>query len=662
MSKFILVFISILFCITNTLFAQDISRQFGEVTEADFDITNIEEESDLPPAIVLHDIGLSRFEESNESNGFNLIFERRTKIKINTKAGFQYGEVEVPLYHRNGQSYEKVKKIKAFTWNIENGKLVKTELNKKDVFEEKATEKWRLTKFALPNVKEGSIIEFQYTVVSPYYFNLVDWKFQRKIPTLYSEYTARMIPFLEYVCLTNLYQKLAILDNHIDKKRMPRSFGGVSYYDNVYTYGMENIPAFKDESFITSVDDYISKLDFQLSKIIYPNGVKETVISTWDELEKELLDKESFGGFIKKSKKSTQKIVTDAAILDKSEMERFNFAVDYVKQNFRSNKKVGLRSLPLKTFLEQKKGNICTVNLYLTTLLQAAELEAYPLILSTRNHGKIFEDYPIIDFFNYTAVVVRVNGKWLLTDGTNPLAANMMIPAQCFNGKGLILAPKLEDRWILLSQNLLSMENYKFNINLSEQKDSLIADMTLSTAGYDALSLKDEFEDDTKAIRQYWEKERNLNLLSPVTTQNYSDRMKKYKLSFNASMPVDRLDDQILIKPFLTTMFTVNPLKQKERNYPVNLTYSYLRYFQAQINIPDGYEIANLPEDLKVDDDLMKIQYQILAKDKRIMVIGQYQFKKTMYLPKEYKQLQQHFADLVAYFNQKVGLKKIDQE
>ena len=48
-------------------------------------------------------------------------------------------------------------------------------------------------KFAIPNVKEGSVIEVFYTLESPFVFQFRSWEFQSEIPKLQSEFWA-LIP------------------------------------------------------------------------------------------------------------------------------------------------------------------------------------------------------------------------------------------------------------------------------------------------------------------------------------------------------------------------------------------------------------------------------------------------------------------------------------
>jgi len=47
-----------------------------------------------------------------------------------------------------------------------------------EIFDEETSEKWRQKKFAMPQVKVGSIIEYQYLLTTPFMYNLPNWKFQ----------------------------------------------------------------------------------------------------------------------------------------------------------------------------------------------------------------------------------------------------------------------------------------------------------------------------------------------------------------------------------------------------------------------------------------------------------------------------------------------------
>ena len=82
---------------------------------------------------------------------------------------------------------------------------------------------------------------------------------------------------------------------------------------------MTDMPAFRDEEYITSINDYIIKLDFQLCKIYYLNGGTKDIITTWPLLIDELIRDEIL------NKDSLQK---------KSPEEKYEYVMNLVKRNF----------------------------------------------------------------------------------------------------------------------------------------------------------------------------------------------------------------------------------------------------------------------------------------------------------------------------------------
>ena len=50
-------------------------------------------------AVVIYDIGESYFADND--NGFDVVFQRKTKIKIFNKAGLRWAQFEIPYYIGN---------------------------------------------------------------------------------------------------------------------------------------------------------------------------------------------------------------------------------------------------------------------------------------------------------------------------------------------------------------------------------------------------------------------------------------------------------------------------------------------------------------------------------------------------------------------------------
>ena len=196
----------------------------------------------------------------------------------------------------------------------------------------------------------------------------------------------------------------------------------------------KDIPAFVDDEYITSRNDYITKIDFQLSKIHTRAGTRD-VISSWDQLISDLLKHQKFGKFIKKAKSHFAK--THLAMLNlegKSENEKAKTITNKVKELYSLNDFYGkYANQTISEMQKTKRGNVGNINLYLVGALRAAGMNVDPVILSTRTHGKVNRDYPITEKFNYVIATVSLGDNMLLIDATSSETPYFMLPLRCLN-------------------------------------------------------------------------------------------------------------------------------------------------------------------------------------------------------------------------------------
>src|SRR5690606_2379522 len=141
--------------------------KFGKVTikELQNQVYNIDSQA---RAVVLQDVGVASI-EGNSKGWFSIVLKRHKIVHILKQSGYSLANVEVPLYRNSNNDEERISNIKAITYNIENGKLVQTKMDKTNLFTEKVSKTRILKKFTIPNVKEGSIIEYQYEVNSEFF-------------------------------------------------------------------------------------------------------------------------------------------------------------------------------------------------------------------------------------------------------------------------------------------------------------------------------------------------------------------------------------------------------------------------------------------------------------------------------------------------------------
>ena len=161
--------------------------KFGNVKVADFSpkITAADSSAD---AVFLFDVGKAYF-EGNKKDFFSTIYEKHTRIKLIRKSSFDdLATVKIEYYEENGFKKQETTELEAATYNLQNGQITTTKIDKNTLFKEQ-NGKWVTAKFTFPNVKEGSIVEFKYKIESPYYWRLPSWDFQGEHPHLWSEFT-----------------------------------------------------------------------------------------------------------------------------------------------------------------------------------------------------------------------------------------------------------------------------------------------------------------------------------------------------------------------------------------------------------------------------------------------------------------------------------------
>jgi hypothetical protein len=638
-----------LFCLVKITVAQNYVHEFGKYSNEEFQLQQYAKDP-TAEAVVIYDIGSSHFIRNDD--GFQVVFERKMKIKIFNKAGLKWAQISIPYYEESNK-YEEIMELKGNTYNYENGQVRISALDPNNVFNEKYNEHWYDRKFAMPDVKEGSVIEISYKIQSPYLFNFRNWDFQNKIPVIYSEYTVFMIPFYAY---TNILQGANKFDSFRSYETSSYSspLGSINYQDKAYCYVMKELPAFKDESFITSANDYIIKLDFQLSQLHRPDGSTQAIMTTWPKLSEEMIDNESFGKYVNNSKKRAKEIVDGMQIATKPAMGKAKDIEGYVKTKFNWNgysDKYASKSV--KEFLTSKTGNCADINLFLTGMLNAAGIEAYPVILSTRSHGKIKLDYPFSHFFNYVIVMAKIDSLLILLDATEPLSNFSEIPSRCINDGGLIIQ-KNKTEWVKLQSTSNSDISYNFDLRLTTNKDSINQYCKLMTTGYEAIDYRRKFSTAYKDLKIKLMGNNSLSgdSLKPIDLDQIE---KPFEIDFNSKVQLESIEDKIIISPFCGFTITENPLKQPVRTYPVDFVYRKSYKFQSIIAIPTGYKLMTLPEDLKINNSLVQVVYATdVQKKDTVIVIGSYVFKKDVYPISDYSNLKSCFNGIVDKFNEKL--------
>lgn len=673
--KLIFLSIVLMLCITLPSFAQKPPAKFGDVSIEDLKMTTYSPDSSAE-AVVLMDYGVSQM-RFNEDKGFYLEFERLKRIKILNKEGLHWADFAIDLFH-SGSGEEKLVGLKAVTYNLANGKIVTSKMKSESVFKEKFNKNFDRTKIALPDVIVGSVIEITYTITSDseFIYNFQDWEFQSTIPIVWSEYRASIPEYFSYDKYTQGYLSFDI--NEQNKAATSITFRGESQESRLgntssvaqsrtlnleetrHRWVVKNAPAFRAEPYLTTPNDYISKINFELAYVKFPNSPIKNYSGTWDDINKLYASNENFlgnvtgNGFLKKNVEEITAGLT-------SPEQKINAICNYVKSSVLWN---GYSSdfapTSFRKVLEEKKGNSSEINLLLASLLDKAGFSVSPVLISTRDHGFIREQIAVSSQFNYTLCLVRYDDKQILLDATEPYLPNNLLPERCLNGRGFVVT-KEGPHWINLTSGEKTRTVTIANLNL-DSEGHLAGEMTVEHTGYDALSHRKKYLSlgETDYLKSFTSSKEWL--VSKSTFEGLKDVHKPFKEKYDLSMEnmVTVSGDILYLNPYLSLQIDENPFKSESREYPVDYGFTREQIFVISINIPEGYVVDELPptKSVSLPANASKFVYNVATSGNKIMLTSTLAVNRSLFTQIDYPALREFFNQVVAKQTQQVVLRK----
>lgn len=642
-----LIFI-VLICLSQITNAQ--KYELGKVTVDELKQTShpIDPTAD---AAILFNKGRSYFQYLQE--GVVMITEVETKIKIYKKDGYEYGNKEVPIYI-GGNTNEVVSFSKAFTYNLVNGKIEKTKLSSDGIFEEKKNKKWASKKIAMPNVKEGSIIEYKYTIRTPYYQNLYTWNFQSVIPTDFSEYITEIPYFFVYNYFYRGSLKIDI--NSEEYKDLSSNTSIVRT-----TMNAKKIPAFKEEPYCNNIDNYISSIEYELSSVKHGNS-EDNLAESWDDVVKKIYDDSNFGPELKKKGYFKNELEVLLKRNYENDEEKINAIFEFVKNRMKWNEFTGINTdVGVDMAYRQKVGNVAEINFILIAMLREAGFDSSPIILSSRS--KPIHLYPSITAFNYVICGVEMEDVLLLLDATEPYSKINVLPTRALNYFGRIIRKTGSSAQINLSPNKHAKETYLINgkiNNLGEVEGQITESFTERAAFLFRAKHNSKSEE---AYLEEYEKEHpgiEISNFQLVNKNNVNESLKKvYNYTDKGSSEI--ISNKIYLRPFLNFGFKENPFKLENRDYPVDFVSPFLENYTINYEIPEGYEIENLPKQLnmKMPENLGSFSYLIGQNGNGLQIVCNFSMNSSFISAEMYPELKEFFNQAILKMNEKIVLKKI---
>ncbi|HEX3007265.1 MAG TPA: DUF3857 and transglutaminase domain-containing protein [Bacteroidales bacterium] len=608
------------------------------------------------------------------------IYHYQNRVKIFTEAGKKYATISIPF--RGYDEYEDVIEITGTTYNLENGKVVKSKMKQKNIkWEKNGRNMWNCT-FTLPDVKAGSVIEYSYKIASLDFLKLRDWMFQTDIPVLNSNMTLTTPHFFQFAFFSNIPSfKMEV--NRTESNEYIQFYNTNIYvFSNSLHLRVKNIPAFKKEvlmpdsarqiykgEFLLSLamtrpSDFANIRDYYLMPYLKPLLLTTTEdyyeiqerISLYNDLMAgfKIIEGMDWEAFIKKLSKqddfgkAMMKAFDNKSLIDSFRRvevgrKRMIAIYDFVRTYMKWNGQYRIfASSSLEKVFERKTGYSSDINMLLINLLTRSGIQARPVLISTRSYGDVYKEMAFVKKFNHVIVSVELDGKRYLLDATDPLRPYDLLSTDDLNGEGL-LVNLLEYQWIPLINPSVSALHQSENYTISSE-GRLHTEVTSTLNGQFALQKRKEI------LRSSDNEKLNIENLSNFDSPLILKTDKQENIS---------RADSLVFAPLALNSPIENFFVDEQRTQPVDMEFERIISREITITIPEGYTLSSYPADESITSqgDFISCSLTSSLEQNTLKMKLNVELKNSFIPPQFYPDLKLFFAKLKQLENNPVTLR-----
>lgn len=667
-----LLSVIITMCFLNISVAQD--YRFGKVSKEEL----LQKEHPTDPsanAAVLYREVKTEF-QYNQDSGWYMVTDYFERVKIYNKEGFDWANAEINLY--KGEGEDKLLGLRGNTYYLdENGKVQDEKLRKDGIFEEETSKYLTQTKITMPAVREGAVIEYKYTINSPFIFNIDEFRFQETIPIekvnmvfktpeyfIYKTHQRGWVPYK----VDKVTRERSITFRQTTRDLRPLSGSGipetttreVKFKEDTYSVDIDNVPALKEEAFVGNLNNYTTALQFEMSYIDFPGSPLKTYATNWEDVSKSIYRVDLFGAELERKnyfEKDLNNILQGVSSSEEKIGRIFSFVLNKMTWNgyngYYTNE--GVRDA-----YKKGSGNAADINLMLVAMLRHANLEANPVLVSTKSHG--IPLFPTRNGFNYVIAGVQLPQGMLLLDATNKDAEIGVLKSSIQNWKGRVVKKDGTSSWVSLSSMIPAVKSTMIAAEITPDLMLTGKNQSRFTGNY-AFKYRSDFKSlNEDAQRKKIEKDLTPAELANLEFENLASpgAPVSLKYDFEAMDLVEDVAGKLYFSPMVFLATEETPFKTETRLYPIDFGYPIKDRYIVTISLPEGYNVESLPENVvyNLGENQGTYRYLISQAGNKLQLSVEFAINQSYIAAEDYGNLKKFFELLIAKENEKVVLSK----
>lgn len=617
------------------------NHTFGDVSTAELEMTECPFEKDAN-AMYLFSIG-----EVICYRDYSVTFEVHKRIKIFNEKGKKEGDIRIEYHGNRKNGYESIVGLEAQTVNLVDGKPEITIIDKKSILSESVDLITSAKILSFPNVRAGSVIEFKYKLKT---YGIPSWFFQTTLPVQLSRFQTTIPEEFDYSITSHGNISLV--------KSVRTDEPGKSQNPNNLIRTMTEVPALLSEPYMSSQTDNLTSIAFKRVSSGY--GAYN---DTWEKIHESLLNDDDFAKQFWQKLKG-EKVLIEKAKTYKTDAGKIAYLFNEVKNAMKWDGTDAWYTMDGTIVAwSDKVGNSAEINLILYHLLIASDVKAYPMVVSTKSHGKLNIGLPSFRQFNKTVVYIPVDSTFsYYLDATDKYQAYNEIPEFMLNSQALFVDKKSKGSKIVFIQRTDPVREVSF-VNAEISPDGkLKGSAIISSQSYNKQKLVEKYKTDgEEKIKTFIKNDdSNIKILSYAIRNIDVDTLPLLQEVGFEMDPVGSDEQYIFLNTNLFTNLKTNPFISESRSTDIHFGYKQNYLLTCSYKIPQNFKVETLPKSINLVTADKSIAFKrVFGEDNnQISMRVSIDIKNTIYFKENYLELWEFYKKMFELLNEQIVLKK----
>ena len=652
---------------TTAVAQQTVNMKFGKPTDEEMTMTVYDVDSTAEAVVLCR---LTNVEYTIQFNGYIVDYHEKIRIKVLKPGGERYAKVTIPYIMANQSNPnigvskfslashtvdmgnvgfdfdamsgsmtensagtftdESVEELKATAYNLVNGKRVKSVLKKSDIKTEQTGDEQYQVSFTIPDVRVGTVIEYEYCLHSQLFWLLHDWYAQCEIP----------VAFARLDMVIPRYLVFNIEEHGIQRLKCTCEQGSMRYKlesdplaapdvvnTNHYICVGRNLAAIPADDYTWCPQDHCAGITAELRSYSLRGTMQIDYAKTWEQIDQMVLNAPELG----KQLDDHSPLLADlkaAGIADiTNEEERAVAVFKFVTDRVKWDGTYALWPAEVKAIVNKGQGTNADVNLLLIQALREVGLSADPVVLRTRNEGLIPYNFPsIIKLSSFVVAITGPSGATHYVDGSSVNGYLDVLPEPLLVERARLVKKGKKSQWVNLQQ-------LKKSETITSIEATLTADGKINgtqTTLYKGLA----------ALR--YRQQQGLNDFAPEVEE-------KHEISYQGTVS----DGKISIPAFAESPLKAQPFPEETRLTPVEYPCISTEQVVVSLALPEGYTFAGKPQStiIVTTDKSLDGRFVTQATEQRMNIRYQFSVNKPTVSEKLYADVRNLYDLLLQALN-----------